>query len=243
MALIDSRPTSLASFKSLTPDEVRAFKQQGITNNQQLLDHAKTRGDVTKLAKATGLTATRVKEAVNRADLVRLDGLGPAMADLFENAGVNSVKELAQRNPASLHQALSDYAKRNPALQVKEPSANQVKALVTRAALSSVATPVGSFDAAASQATSVLHGYVDGVLFSQDPEGQAFRTAVRDFRPQSEWPALQQRGHDEVATFFRDADRSETPDRYLFTGAWLGLYTEVGVRKAGGVDRLFIEID
>lgn len=247
MPIIDSRPTSLAPLKGLTAAEVRAFKQQGITNNEQLLDKAKTRGEVTKLARATGLSATRVKEAVNRADLVRLEGLGPATADLFENAGVNSVKELAQRNPASLHKTLADYARRNPALSVREPSESQVKALVTKAALSLGQTPVDthlrSFEAAATHASGIFSEYIEQVLFGTHHEGEAFRTAILDWRTPDDVAALKQRGLGEVATFFRDAERSETADTYLFTGRWLGLYTEIGVRKSGGIERLFVEVD
>jgi predicted RecB family nuclease len=245
--IIDSRPTSLSSFKGLSAAEVKAFKQQGITNNEQLLDKTKTRADLTKLAKATGLTSTRVKEAVNRADLVRLDGVGPAMADLFENAGINSVKELAQRNPVALHRTLADYAKKNPALHVKEPSASEVKALVTKAALSIGATPVDppirSVEAAVTYATGSFNGYIDTTLFGSQPEGAAFRAGLLAIRTPAEQAALLQQGHAEVATFLRDAERTETADTYLFVGRWLGLYTEVAVRKAGGMDRIFVEVD
>jgi predicted flap endonuclease-1-like 5' DNA nuclease len=39
-------------------------------------------------------------------DLFRIDGVGEEYADLLEAAGVDTVPELAQRNPAHLHPTL-----------------------------------------------------------------------------------------------------------------------------------------
>jgi predicted flap endonuclease-1-like 5' DNA nuclease len=43
---------------------------------------------------------------INRADLARIKGIGSEYADLLENAGVDTVPELAQRNPGNLHQKM-----------------------------------------------------------------------------------------------------------------------------------------
>jgi len=40
---------------------------------------------------------------VNRADLARVKGVGSEYADLLENSGVDTVPELAQRNPSNLY--------------------------------------------------------------------------------------------------------------------------------------------
>ena len=42
----------------------------------------------------------------NRADLARVKGIGGVFANLLENAGVDTVKELAGRVPANLHAKL-----------------------------------------------------------------------------------------------------------------------------------------
>lgn len=253
--ITDARPTSLSSLKGVTADEVKAFKKAGISNNEQLLAKAKTSSDVSKLARSVGLTATRVKEAVNRADLVRLDGMGPSHAHLFENAGVNSVKELATRNAESLHKTLADYAKKNPALNVREPSIAVVNELVSKAK-QVVAGQVGpspdpvvpvvihNLGEAQTYGANAMRLHLENILFSNHPDGATFRSAILDHRPASEIPAFKARMLNAIGTeFFANAEKTETPEAYQFVGSWMGLYTELTVKKAGGIDRLNVEID
>jgi len=47
-----------------------------------------------------------VLEWVNHADLFRINGVGEEYSDLLEAAGVDTVPELAQRNPEHLYQKL-----------------------------------------------------------------------------------------------------------------------------------------
>lgn len=62
------------------------------------------------LAAQTGIDARQLLEWVNRADLMRLDGVTAALADLLENAGVDTVRELAQRNATNLAAKLREVA-------------------------------------------------------------------------------------------------------------------------------------
>ncbi len=64
----------------------------------------------TALAAQTGIDARQLLEWVNRADLMRLDGITAALADLLENAGVDTVRELAQRNATNLAAKLREVA-------------------------------------------------------------------------------------------------------------------------------------
>ena len=43
---------------------------------------------------------------MNHADLFRINGVAAEMSELLEVAGVDTVAELARRNPQNLHQAL-----------------------------------------------------------------------------------------------------------------------------------------
>ena len=43
---------------------------------------------------------------MNRADLFRIKGVGGQYGDLLEMAGVDTVPELAKRNPANLYKAM-----------------------------------------------------------------------------------------------------------------------------------------
>ena len=65
------------------------------------------------------MTEKRILEWVNRADLMRIKGVGSEFADLLEAAGVDTVKELAQRRADNL--------------QAKMAELNTAKNLVNRA--------------------------------------------------------------------------------------------------------------
>ena len=55
-----------------------------------------------ELSKASGVTEKRLLEWVNRADLMRITGVGEEYCDLLEASGVDTVPELAKRRPANL---------------------------------------------------------------------------------------------------------------------------------------------
>ncbi len=80
--------------------------EAGITTTEALLEKGKTPKGRDELARATGISGKRILNWINRVDLFRVQGIGSEYADLLEEAGVDTVPELAQRNPENLHQAL-----------------------------------------------------------------------------------------------------------------------------------------
>lgn len=104
----------------------------GITTTQALLEQGKTPKGRDELARATGISASLILEWVNHVDLFRVRGIGSEYADLLEEAGVDTVPELAQRNPKNLHKTLIQTNEdKNLVRQV--PGASQVEAWVTQA--------------------------------------------------------------------------------------------------------------
>jgi predicted flap endonuclease-1-like 5' DNA nuclease len=59
-----------------------------------------------ELAERTGIGDEYILDWVNRADLMRVRGVGEEYSDLLEKAGVDTVVELAQRYPDHLYQKL-----------------------------------------------------------------------------------------------------------------------------------------
>ena len=74
---------------------------------EQLLERGATRSGRTELATATGISDAHILDWVNRADLMRIKGIGPEFSDLLEIAGVDSPLELAHRNAANLAAAIA----------------------------------------------------------------------------------------------------------------------------------------
>ena len=56
-----------------------------------------------EIAEQTGISSKLILEWVNHADLYRIKGVGEEYSDLLEEAGVDTVVELATRNPENLY--------------------------------------------------------------------------------------------------------------------------------------------
>jgi predicted flap endonuclease-1-like 5' DNA nuclease len=98
----------ISKVRGMTPELQSKLEAEGIKNTAQLLEHAKTEKQRSDLAKKAGTTPHILKELANRADLMRLKGVGEALSNLLEEAGVNSCKELQHRKPDHLHKTLVD---------------------------------------------------------------------------------------------------------------------------------------
>jgi hypothetical protein len=84
------------------------------------------------IAERTGISGKLVLEWVNHVDLFRIKGVGEEYADLLEEAGVDTVPELAQRNADNLYAKLQQVnLERN--LVRRLPSQSQVQDWVEQA--------------------------------------------------------------------------------------------------------------
>ncbi len=76
------------------------FKKAGIKNCSELLERGKNSSGRQALVADLDLQSKEVLTLVNYADLCRITGISVKRASLLEEAGVDTVPELAQRNPA-----------------------------------------------------------------------------------------------------------------------------------------------
>ena len=74
----------------------------GIETVDQLLEKGADAKGRQAIEDATGIRHDLVLTWVNHADLFRIKGVGPQFAELLEAAGVDTVKELRNRNAANL---------------------------------------------------------------------------------------------------------------------------------------------
>ncbi len=88
--------------------EVYTAKLEGIdiATTQELLKRGATPKGRKEIAESADISGTLVLEWVNRADLFRIKGVAEEYSDLLEVAGVDTVPELAQRNPENLYNKL-----------------------------------------------------------------------------------------------------------------------------------------
>ncbi|MCW5941831.1 MAG: DUF4332 domain-containing protein [Fimbriimonadaceae bacterium] len=96
----------IESIEGIGPAQGAKLVAAGVKTQEALLEAGATPKGRDDLATKTGISEKLILKWVNRADLARIKGVGSEYADLLEVAGVDSVPELAQRNPANLYAAL-----------------------------------------------------------------------------------------------------------------------------------------
>ncbi|MFQ5381502.1 MAG: DUF4332 domain-containing protein [Dehalococcoidia bacterium] len=84
------------------------------------------------LAARSGIEEKKILEWVNHCDLMRVSGVGPEYSDLLEAAGVDTVRELAQRRPDNLHARIIEVNEAKKLVR-RPPSAGMVGDWVTAA--------------------------------------------------------------------------------------------------------------
>lgn len=82
------------------------LEEVGIATTEDLLEIAGSRKGRKELVEKTGISDKLVLKWVNRADLMRVPGVGEEYSDLLESAGVDTVTELRARNPENLFNKL-----------------------------------------------------------------------------------------------------------------------------------------
>jgi predicted flap endonuclease-1-like 5' DNA nuclease len=80
--------------------------EAGVASTDVLLKQGATPKGRQEIAEKAGVSGKLVLEWVNHVDLFRIKGVGEEYADLLEEAGVDTVPELAQRNTENLYQKL-----------------------------------------------------------------------------------------------------------------------------------------
>jgi len=104
----------------------------GISTTEALLEQGGSSKGRKEITEKTGISPTLILRWVNRVDLFRVKGIGEEYADLLEAAGVDTVPELAQRNPENLYQKLAEVnAEKKLVRQLPGPA--QVKSWVEQA--------------------------------------------------------------------------------------------------------------
>lgn len=104
----------------------------GVTTVEDLLTMGADSKGRASLAEKSGLTEHKVLYLVGMADLIRINGIGGEFAELLKASGVDTVKELATRNPENLHVKISEI-NAEKALVRQMPSVDQLTKFVNEA--------------------------------------------------------------------------------------------------------------
>ena len=122
----------LENIEGIGPMYAEKLQAAGVASIEQLLDVGGSRKGRQGLAEKTGITETLILEWVNLADLIRIPGIGEEYSDLLEEAGVDTVKELRNRNPENLLKAIQEVNARKKLVR-QVPGLSQVEAWIKAA--------------------------------------------------------------------------------------------------------------
>ncbi len=89
------------------PVYAQKLKAAGITSTKALLEKGVTPKGRKEIAEKSGISDSLILEWVNHVDLYRIRGVASEYSDLLEEAGVDTVRELAQRNAENLFQKIT----------------------------------------------------------------------------------------------------------------------------------------
>jgi PAS domain S-box-containing protein len=117
------------TIEGVGPTYANKLAEVEIVTTNDLLDAAASRKGRQDLADNTGISGKLILKWVNRADLMRVPGVGEEYSDLLEAAGVDTIKELRNRNPEHLFQALLEVNEQKSLVR-RVPHQSEVEAWV-----------------------------------------------------------------------------------------------------------------
>ena len=106
------------------------LEQAGVNTVNDLLEKGKSPTGRKQLAEATGIDVKLVLKWVNMSDLFRVKGIGKEYSELLEKAGVDTVKELRNRNAQNLHAKLEEVNSAGPQLVRALPALKTVESWI-----------------------------------------------------------------------------------------------------------------
>ena len=128
----------ITDIEGIGPAYAEKLTTAGITTTDDLLDRCDTPSGRKTVAEETGMSTSLLLKWANRADLMRINGVGSQFAELLETAGVDTIKELRNRNAENLTTRMSEVnaekklARTSPAATTVEGWVNQAKTLDPR---------------------------------------------------------------------------------------------------------------
>lgn len=99
---------NIQDVEGIGPKYAELLKQQGIDTTTKLLEIGGNRPGRKELAEKTSINEASILKWVNMCDLFRIKGVAGQFAELLEGAGVDTVKELRNRNADNLALQLSE---------------------------------------------------------------------------------------------------------------------------------------
>jgi predicted flap endonuclease-1-like 5' DNA nuclease len=126
------RGSKIIDIEGIGPVYAEKLNSINIYTTSDLLEAGATPLGRKELAEKTGISDKLILEWVNIADLFRIKGVGEEYSDLLEEAGVDTVVELARRVPENLHAKMLEVNEKKKLVR-RPPTLNEVKQWIEEA--------------------------------------------------------------------------------------------------------------
>lgn len=124
--------TSVIEIEGVGPVNAQKLEEINIKTVEALLERGASPQGRREIEEQTGISHSQVLRWINHADLWRIKGVAGQYAELLEAAGVDTVPELARRNPENLYHKLGEI-NREKRLVRRTPSLNRVSDWIEQA--------------------------------------------------------------------------------------------------------------
>ncbi len=121
----------LTEIIGLEEKHARLLEKAGIKEVEDLL--ALSYYQIKKLARNIGVTVKALDTWQEHADLMRIQGVSPKIANAINLIGIDSVKEFAYRNAKTTVEKLKELKKENPKILSKVPTLNNIEDWISEA--------------------------------------------------------------------------------------------------------------
>ena len=101
------------------------LEKGGISNIEDLIPLS--RKEIKELAEKLDISEKLLDKWQEHADLMRIKGVGPEYSEALNEIGIDSVKELAQRNPENTLERIEKLDKEKPDVIRKLPELDDIK--------------------------------------------------------------------------------------------------------------------
>jgi predicted flap endonuclease-1-like 5' DNA nuclease len=126
------RGSKIIDIEGIGPVYAEKLNSINIYTTSDLLEAGATPLGRKELAEKTGVSHKLILEWVNIADLFRIKGVGEEYSDLLEEAGVDTIVELAKRVPENLHAKMLEENEKKKLVR-RPPTLNNVKQWIEEA--------------------------------------------------------------------------------------------------------------
>ena len=125
------KTTSVIEIEGVGSKYSKILEKAGVANVEDFLSFDSVK--IKDLSASTKISEKIIDKWAEHADLMRIGGVGPEYADVLNQIGIDSVKELAQRNPNNTLDRIMELDKKKPDVFRKPPRIEEIEEWIDEA--------------------------------------------------------------------------------------------------------------